>query len=133
MIISGRTPFITGITPTRGDGGVILEISGLYGLNVTGVKFIPVSTPSIECHMESGEFIQQKTIVSSFDPISNNTVAKTITGWHFKNVYTGNGQYIDVGDQVQVYEIYPCEELRNYGTVDILLMYDSGITTTGLC
>lgn len=133
MIISGRTPFVTGITPTRGDGGVILEVSGLHGLNVTGIKFVPVSTPSVECHMDSGEFIQQKTTVNSFDPISNNTTAKTITGWHFKNVYTGNGQYIDVGDQVQVYGIYPCEELRNYGTVDILLMYDSGITTTGLC
>jgi hypothetical protein len=133
MIISGRTPFITGITPTRGDGGVILEISGLYGLNVTGVKFIPVSTPSVECHMNSGEFIPQKTIINSVDPISNNTVVRTVTGWHFKNVYTGNGQYIDVGDQVQVYGIYPCEELRNFGSVDILLMYDSGITTTGLC
>jgi len=133
MIISGRTPFITGITPTRGNGGVILEISGLYGLNVTGVKFVPVSTPSVECHMDSGEFIPQKTIINSLDPISNNTVTRTITGWHFRNVYTGDGQYIDVGDQVQIYEIYPCEELRNYGTVDILLMYDSGITTTGLC
>lgn len=133
MIISGRTPFITGITPTRGDGGVILQVSGLNGLNVTGVKFVPVSTPSIECHMDSGEFIRRKTTISSIDEVSSSTETRTITGWHFKNVYTGNGQYIDVGDHVQVYEIYPCEELRNYGTVDILLMYNSGITTTGLC
>ena len=133
MIISGRTPTLTGVTPTRGDGGVILEISGIHGQNVTGVKFVPVSTPSVECHMDSGEFIPQKTIITSRDPISNNTTTTTVTGWHFKNVYTGDGQYIDFGDQVQVYSIYPCEELRNYGTVDILLMYDSGITTTGLC
>ena len=133
MIVSGRTPFVTGITPSRGDGGVILEISGMNGLNVTGVKFVPVSTPSVECHMDSGEFIKQKTTITSVDPISNSTRTRTVTGWHFKNVYTGNGEYIDVGDQVQVYSIYPCEELRNYGTVDILLMYDSGITTTGLC
>ena len=133
MIVSGRTPFVTGITPSRGDGGVILEISGMNGQNVTGVKFVPVSTPSVECHMDSGEFIKQKTTITSVDPISNSTRTRTVTGWHFKNVYTGNGEYIDVGDQVQVYSIYPCEELRNYGTVDILLMYDSGITTTGLC
>ena len=133
MIISGRTPFVTGITPTRGDGGIILEVSGLYGLNVTGVKFVPVSDPSVECHMNSGEFIKQKTTINSLDAISSSTTTTVITGWHFANRYTGDGQYIDVGDQVQVYQIYPCEQLRNYGEVDILLMYDSGISTTGLC
>ena len=133
MDISGRVPILTGLTPTRGDGGVVLQISGLHGFNVTGVRFYPVGDPSEQCHMTSGEFVPEKTTITSLDPISSSTTTTVITGWHWKNIYTGDGQYIDVGDQVQVYEIYPCEQLRIFGTVDVELMYNEAIATTGLC
>ena len=131
--ISGRIPVILGVTPTRGDGGVQLHVSGRNALNVTGVKFVADSDASVECHMDSGVFIPQTTVISSYDPDAMRQTTETITGWHFNSVYTGDGEYIDVGSQVQLFKIYPCEELRNYGSVSIQLMYDSDICITGAC
>jgi len=129
--ISGRIPVMIGVTPTRGDGGVQLHISGRNALNVTGIKFIADSDASAECHMDSGVFIPQTTVIPSHDPNAMTQTTETITGWHFNSVYTGDGGYIDVGSQVQLFKIYPCEELRNFGSVSIELMYDSGICITG--
>lgn len=132
-IISGRIPVIVGVSPTRGDGGVQLHISGKNALNVTGVKFIADSDPSVECHMDSGIFIPQTTEIPSYDPNALTQTTQTITGWHFSSMYTGDGQYIDVGNQLQLFKIYPCEELRIYGSVSIELMYDPDICITGAC
>ena len=123
LVISGRVPEIIGITPNKGGAELILEISGKNALNTTGVKFTATFDPSQECHMSSGEFIPETTTITRYDPISKRTTTNIETGWHFTSVYTGEGKYQDMGEWVQVFKIYPCDELRIFGTVDIDLMY----------
>tara|TARA_B100001123_G_scaffold366539_1_gene426225 strand:- start:1078 stop:4875 length:3798 start_codon:yes stop_codon:yes gene_type:complete len=132
MVISGKVPIMTGVAPIKGGDRSRLRISGFNTLNITGIRFVNTEDTA-DCHMLTGDFVKDITTITVNNPTTNSTSEKNITGWYMKQVYTGNGEYIDAGNFVQLAEFYPCEEMRIYGSIEIEYMYDSSITMTGDC
>ena len=132
MVISGKVPIMTGVAPLKGGDGSRLRVSGFNTLNITGIRFVNTEDTA-DCHMLTGDFVKDITTITVNNPTTNSSSEKNISGWYMKQVYTGNGEYIDAGNFVQLAEFYPCDEMRIYGSIEIEYMYDSSIAMTGDC